>query len=70
MKSPILFSYTDVEDKMTAIVVNSDKGGYRVCLRDDESMQIVPAYFLNFDDIEIAKAKAQSLVKQVPEVQA
>lgn len=70
MKSPILFSYTNDEDKTTAIVVNADKRGYRVCLRDDESMQIVPAYFLNFPDLEIAKSKAQNLVKKVAEVQA
>jgi adenine deaminase len=37
----VISSFTNTEDGMTAMVVTSDRGGYAVCVRDDDSGEFI-----------------------------
>lgn len=54
-----LATFHDDDTNMTALVYESDRGGYAVALRDDDSEQIVPCTTHGIKTLEAAIAKAK-----------
>lgn len=52
-------TFHDDETNMTALVYESDHGGYAVALRDDDSGNIVPSIMIRIPTLELAIAKAK-----------
>lgn len=55
-----LATFHDEETNMTALVFESQRGGFAVALRDDDSGNIVPSITHGFKTMEDAIAKAKA----------
>lgn len=54
-----LATFHDDETNMTSLVYESDRGGYAVALRDDDSGKMVPCSIHGIQTLEAAIAKAK-----------
>ena len=54
-----LATFHDDDTNMTAMVYESDRGGYAVALRDDDSGKIVPCSIHGIKTLDAAIAKAK-----------